>query len=158
MKIEKRVLSGALRVLGKVACQNSPVEEYRSIRFRGGEDSVSVSATDGREWITLDLPCQADGAFDFAIELKTLRERIRHEYGETIELTGKSLPWTDVVPVPDEAVQLVLPETLLHCWNWRLSWWIASPHARFCKGLISPHPVLPQPTVANCCICHYHYS
>ena len=40
MKIEKRVLGGALRVLGKVACQNSPVEEYRSIRFRGGENGV----------------------------------------------------------------------------------------------------------------------
>ena len=110
MKIEKRVLGGALRVLGKVVCQRSPVEEYRSIRFQGGENSVKVSATDGREWITLDLPCQSDGTFDFAIELKTLRDRIRHEYGETIELTGKSLPWTDVVPVPDEAVQIVLPE------------------------------------------------
>lgn len=110
MKIEKRVLGGALRVLGKVACQNSPVEEYRAIRFQGGEDSVSVSATNGREWITFDLPCQADGTFDFAIELKTLRDRIRHEYGETIELTGKSLPWTDVAPVSDAATQLVLPE------------------------------------------------
>lgn len=110
MKIEKRVLGGALRVLGKVACQNSPVEEYRSIRFQGEKDSVKVSATDGREWITFDLPCQADGAFDFAIELKTLRERIRHEYGETIELTGKSLPWRDVAPVPDDATQIVLPE------------------------------------------------
>ena len=110
MKIEKRVLSGALRVLGKVVCQRSPVEEYRSIRFWGGEDSVSVSATNGREWITLDLPCQADGAFDFAIELKTLRERIRHEYGEIIELTGKSLSWRDVAPVSDAATQLVLPE------------------------------------------------
>ena len=110
MKIEKRVLGGALRVLGKVACQNSPVEEYRAIRFQGGEDSVSVSATDGREWITFDLPCQSDGTFDFAIELKTLRDRIRHEYGETIELTGKSLPWTDVAPVPVDAVQIVLPE------------------------------------------------
>ena len=110
MKIEKRVLGGALRVLGKVAFQNSPVEEYRSIRFQGGEDSISVSATDGREWITLDLPCQSDGTFDFAIELKTLRDRIRHEYGETIELTGKSLPWTDVAPVPVDAVQIILPE------------------------------------------------
>ena len=29
MKIEKCVLGGALRVLGKVACHNSPAEEYR---------------------------------------------------------------------------------------------------------------------------------
>ena len=97
-------------MLGKITCQSSPVEEYRSIRFQGGENSVNVSATNGREWITFDLPCQSDGTFDFAIELKTLRERIRHEYGETIELTGKSLPWTDVAPVPDDATQIVLPE------------------------------------------------
>lgn len=44
MKIEKRVLGGALRVLGKVACQNSPAEEYRSIRFCAGENSVNASA------------------------------------------------------------------------------------------------------------------
>ena len=44
MKIEKRVLGGALRVLGKVACQNSPVEEYRSIRFQNGDNSVTVFA------------------------------------------------------------------------------------------------------------------
>ena len=40
MKIEKCVLSGALRVLEKVVCQRSPVEKYRSIRFRGGENGV----------------------------------------------------------------------------------------------------------------------
>ena len=47
MKIEKRVLGGALRVLGKVACQNSPVEEYRSIRFQNGDNSVTVFAING---------------------------------------------------------------------------------------------------------------
>ena len=37
MKIKKRVLNDALRVLGKVVCQTSPVELYRSIRFVGDE-------------------------------------------------------------------------------------------------------------------------
>lgn len=40
MKIEKCVLGGALRVLGKVVCQRSPVEKYRSIRFQSGDNSV----------------------------------------------------------------------------------------------------------------------
>ena len=35
MRVEKRVLNDALRVLGKVVCQTSPVELYRSVRFVG---------------------------------------------------------------------------------------------------------------------------
>ena len=31
MKIEKKVLNEALRVLGKVVCQTSPVELHRSV-------------------------------------------------------------------------------------------------------------------------------
>ena len=38
MRIEKKTLNDALRVLGKVVCQTSPVEPYRSIRFTGDED------------------------------------------------------------------------------------------------------------------------
>ncbi len=33
MRIEKKVLNDALRVLGKVVCQTSPGELYRSVRF-----------------------------------------------------------------------------------------------------------------------------
>lgn len=33
MKTSKNELNGALRVLGKIVCQTSPVELYRSIRF-----------------------------------------------------------------------------------------------------------------------------
>ena len=35
MRVEKKALNDALRVLGKVVCQTSPVELYRSIRFVG---------------------------------------------------------------------------------------------------------------------------
>ena len=38
MRVEKKVLNDALRILGKVVCQTSPVELYRSIRFTGDED------------------------------------------------------------------------------------------------------------------------
>ena len=49
MRVEKRVLNDALRVLGKVVCQTSPVELYRSIRFVGDGDGVMAMATDGVE-------------------------------------------------------------------------------------------------------------
>ena len=34
MRIEKKTLNDALRVLGKVVCQTSPVELYRSVSGR----------------------------------------------------------------------------------------------------------------------------
>ena len=49
MRVEKRVLNDALRVLGKVVCQTSPVELYRSVRFVGDVDGVMAMATDGVE-------------------------------------------------------------------------------------------------------------
>ena len=42
MRIEKKTLNDALRVLGKVVCQTSPVELYRSVRFVGDVDGVMV--------------------------------------------------------------------------------------------------------------------
>ena len=41
MRVKKKTLNDALRILGKVVCQTSPVELYRSIRFVGA-DSVLV--------------------------------------------------------------------------------------------------------------------
>ena len=40
MRVEKKTLNDALRILGKVVCQTSPVELYRSIRFTGDEDGA----------------------------------------------------------------------------------------------------------------------
>ena len=50
---KKRVLNDALRVLGKVVCQTSPVELYRSIRFVGDVDGVMTMATDGVEVVSV---------------------------------------------------------------------------------------------------------
>ena len=47
MRVEKKVLNDALRVLGKVVCQTSPVELYRSVRFVGDENGIQAMATDG---------------------------------------------------------------------------------------------------------------
>ena len=53
MRVEKRVLNDALRVLGKVVRQTSPVELYRSIRFVGDGDGVMAMATDGVEVVSV---------------------------------------------------------------------------------------------------------
>ena len=45
MRVEKKTLNDALRILGKVVCQTSPVELYRSIRFTGDEDGAMAMAT-----------------------------------------------------------------------------------------------------------------
>ena len=49
MRVEKKVLNDALRILGKVVCQTSPVELYRSIRFTGDENGAMAMATDSVE-------------------------------------------------------------------------------------------------------------
>ena len=49
MKIEKKNLNEALKVLGKVVSQTSPVEVQKSIRFVGDANGVTAMATDGIE-------------------------------------------------------------------------------------------------------------
>jgi len=46
MRVEKRVLNDTLRVLGKVVCQTSPVELYRSVRFVGDENGILAMVGD----------------------------------------------------------------------------------------------------------------
>ena len=53
MRIEKKTLNDALRVLGKVVCQTSPVELYRSVRFVGNENGIRAMATDGVETVSV---------------------------------------------------------------------------------------------------------
>ena len=47
MKIGKSALAEALKVLGKVVCQTSPVAVLRSIRFLGVGEQIWLAATDG---------------------------------------------------------------------------------------------------------------
>lgn len=53
MRIEMKVLNDALRVLGKVVCQTSPVELYRSVRFAGSPGDIRAMATDGVETVSV---------------------------------------------------------------------------------------------------------
>ena len=55
MKIRKSVLLEALKVLGKVVAQTSPVEVVRSVRFVGGSGWMRFMATDGVECVAVSV-------------------------------------------------------------------------------------------------------
>jgi len=88
MRVEKRVLNDALRVLGKVVCQTSPVELYRSVRFVGDENGVLAMATDGVETVSVAVDAFAESEIDFCIPFKELKDLVRIGRSETIELSG----------------------------------------------------------------------
>ena len=108
MKITKNELSRALRVLGKVVCQTSPVELYRSIRFVGDECGICAMATDGVETVLVKLEAFADSAIDFCVPFKELKEQIRSSRSEFMELAGEYIPF----PEPDEPTVDVLSVVL----------------------------------------------
>ena len=67
MRIEKKTLNDAMRVLGKVVCQTSPVELYRSIRFVGDENGIRDMATDGVETVSVILDAFTETEIDFCV-------------------------------------------------------------------------------------------
>ena len=109
MKIKKSVLQDALKVLGKVVSQTSPVEVQRSVRFLGVGAQVWLTATDGVESVTFEVAGDAGELEDFAVEYKALRELIRSTRGGEVEVTGKRLDWPEAEAVPDDAVTVELP-------------------------------------------------
>ena len=109
MKITKNELSRALRVLGKVVCQTSPVELYRSIRFVGNECGICAMATDGVETVSVKLEAFADSAIDFCVPFKELKEEIRSSRSEFMELSGNSLAYPEPEEPTAEVVPVVLP-------------------------------------------------
>ena len=109
MKIRKSVLLEALKVLGKVVAQTSPVEVVRSVRFVGDDGRLRLIATDGVECVALRVEREVAEAVDFAVEYRALRELIRSTRGGEVEVTGKSLEWPELEVVPEEAVKVELP-------------------------------------------------
>ena len=109
MKISKNELSRALKVLGKVVCQTSPVELYRSIRFVGDECGIRAMATDGVETVSVKLEAFADRAIDFCSPFKELKEEIRSSRSEFMELSGKYLAYPEPEEPASEVVPVVLP-------------------------------------------------
>ena len=109
MRIEKKVLNDALRVLGKVVCQTSPVELYRSIRFVGDVDGVMAMATDGVEVVSVILDAFAESEIDFCVPFKELKEQVRIGRSETIELTGSFIEFPASEEPAADAVSVILP-------------------------------------------------
>ena len=110
MKIRKSVLLEALKVLGKVVCQTSPVEVQRSVRFLGSSGSVVAMVTDGLELVALKLDVGTAETVDCTVEYRGLREMIRSTRGGVVEVIGKRLDWPEAEVVPDDAETVALPE------------------------------------------------
>ena len=109
MRVEKRVLNDALRVLGKVVCQTSPVELYRSIRFVGDVDGVMAMATDGIEVVSVILDAFAESEIDFCVPFKELKDLVRIGQSEMIELTGSFIGFPEQEEPAADAMSAILP-------------------------------------------------
>ena len=108
MRVEKKTLNDALRILGKVVCQTSPVELYRSIRFTGDEDGAMAMATDGVEVVSIMLDAFAENEFDFCVPFRELKDLVRASRSETLELAGNFIefPAAEEPTAEAEAVEL----------------------------------------------------
>ena len=109
MRIEKKTLNDALRVLGKVVSQTSPVELYRSVRFVGDENGVLGMATDGVETVSVRLDAFTETEIDFCVPFKELKDLIRMGRSETIELSGKFIEFPELEEPSADAVSAILP-------------------------------------------------
>ena len=109
MRIEKKTLNDALRVLGKVVCQTSPVELYRSVRFVGDGDGVMAMATDGVETVAVILDAFTETEIDFCVPFKELKDQVRIGRSETIELTGKFIEFPELEESTPDVVSAILP-------------------------------------------------
>lgn len=109
MKIEKRNLNEALRVLGKVVCQTSPVELYRSIRFVGDADGVMAMATDGVEVVSVILEAFTENEIDFCVPFKDLKELIRINRSEMLEVEGTYIEFPALEEPAEDAMSAILP-------------------------------------------------
>ena len=109
MRIEKKTLNDALRVLGKVVCQTSPVELYRSVRFVGNVDGVMAMATDGVEAVSVMLDAFTETEIDFCVPFKELKDLVRIGRSETIELSGTYIEFPEQEEPSADAVSAILP-------------------------------------------------
>lgn len=109
MRIEKKVLNDALRILGKMVCQTSPAEVFRGVRFVGTPGDVLAMATDGVEQVSLRIDAEVEGAEDFFVEYRVLREMVRTARGNRIVLEGRKVEYPPQEVVPADAAVVELP-------------------------------------------------
>ena len=110
MRIEKKVLNDALRILGKMVCQTSPAEVFRGVWFVGTPGDVLAMATDGEEQVSLRIDAEVEGAEDSFVEYRVLREMVRTAKGSRIELKGRKVEYPAPEVVPADATVVELPE------------------------------------------------
>ena len=110
MKVEKKVLNEALRMLGKVVCQTSPVELYRSVRVVGNADGVTAMATDGIETVAVQIEAMTEMEVDFCVPFRELKDLIRINRAETLELEGTYIEFPDVEEPDLDAITAELPD------------------------------------------------
>lgn len=109
MRIEKKVLNDALRILGKMVCQTSPAEVFRGVRFVGTPGDVLAMATDSVEQVSLRIDAEVEGTEDFVVEYRALREMVRTAKGSRIELKGRNVEYPALDAVPADAIVAELP-------------------------------------------------
>ena len=109
MRIEKKTLNDVLRVLGKVVCQTSPVELYRSVRFVGDENGIRVMVTDGVETVSVILDAFTENEIDFCVPFKELKDLVRIGRSEMIELTGTFIEFPATEEPAADAMSAILP-------------------------------------------------
>ena len=105
MRIEKKVLNDALRILGKMVCQTSPAKVFRGVRFVGTPGDVLAMATDGVEQVSLRIDAEVEGAEEFFVEYRVLREMVRTAKGSRIELKGRKVEYPAQEAVPADATR-----------------------------------------------------
>ena len=110
MKVEKKNLNEALRVIGKVVCQTSPVELYRAVRFVGDVTGVKAMATDGIETVAVTIEAEVESPVDFCVPYRDLKELIRINRTESMELTGKFLEFPQMDEPDPDVITTELPE------------------------------------------------
>ena len=103
------MLNDALRVLGKVVCQTSPVELYRSVRFVGDENGIRAMATDGVKTVSVAMEAFAETEIDFCVPFKELKDMVRIGRSETIELTGTFIEFQELEEPSADAISAILP-------------------------------------------------
>ena len=110
MRIEKKTLNDALRVLGKVVCQTSPIELYQSVRFVGDADGITAMATDGVETVSVQIEAVTETEVDFCLPFRELKDLIRINRSETLDLEGTYIEFPNIEEPELDAVVTELPE------------------------------------------------
>ena len=125
MKITKKNLNEALKVLGKVVSQTSPVEVQKSIRFVGDANGVTAMATDGIEVISLKVEAFTEHEIDFCVPFKDLKDMIRFERSEMLDIDGVHLDYPQIKQ-PTEEPHISVSLTTGGSWK-------ESPHKIICR-------------------------